>query len=75
MAKPIKTLMRDLPDLWDEHDGKKFFTVGRGKVMYCLWYLGQRGLYYCFRVNEDGYACGRRAVEPDATVFLHLNVA
>ena len=68
--------MADMPQIWDEYGGsdyqKKHFTVGRGKAKYCLWTCGHCGLFYCFSVDQDGYACNKRAVEPTAKVFLHI---
>ena len=68
----IETRMCDLPQLWDEYDEEKYFTVGRGKARYCLWTCGNSGLHYCYQVDQDGYACKKRAVEPFQTVFLHI---
>lgn len=76
--KTIETRMTDLPSIWDDHDDNgarpvnKHFTVGRGKAKYCLWTCGHCGLFYCYSVDRDGYACNKRAVEPTATVFLHI---
>ena len=68
--------MCDMPQIWDEHDGleykKKHFTIGRGKKEYVLWSCGAYGIFYCFQVDVDGYACNKRAVEPTKTVFLHI---
>lgn len=70
----IETRMTDLPAIWDDYGwNDKHFTVGSGKAQYCLWTPGPCGLYYCYRVDADGYACKRRAVEPTAKVFLHVD--
>jgi hypothetical protein len=73
MEKTIECRMCDLPRLWDEIEGRKYFTVGRGKAQYELWTCGQSGLHYAYRTGPDGYAEGRRAIEPIATVVLHYN--
>jgi hypothetical protein len=74
MEKKIKTTMAEMPRLWEEdyEQSRKHFTVGSGKAEYCMWTFGPCGLAYCYRVDKDGYACGRRAVEPSQTVFIHL---
>lgn len=68
--------MKNLPRIWDDLDMqgicKKSFTVGRGKVEYCLWTWGSYGLAYCYRVRADGYACCRRAVEPNASITINI---
>ena len=71
----VTTTMTELPQIWDKIEGSKVFTVGRGKADYCLWIPGNCGLYYCFRVGDDGMAFGKRAVEPTRQVTIHHNDA
>jgi len=68
----IETRMCDMPQLWDQYDESKFFTVGRGKIRYCLWTCGNSGLHYCYQVDSEGFACKKRAIEPTAIVHLHI---
>lgn len=72
MSKTVSVRMCDLPRLWDETDGVKTFTVGRGRRRYDLWTCGPCGLHYVYYATETCHAAGRRAVEPSATVHLHI---
>lgn len=63
-----------MPRVWEEQfrSSCKYFTVGKGKARYDLWKFGPCGLAYCYQIDSEGYACKRRAVEPNQTVFVHI---